>query len=101
MPAGAAGGPGKSAAVLFQLRHGGIFLAGGLPLGPKGFQKRSPRPQPAIQLAFAVVCFFLGMVPILSARLVLEQYVFVAGTFLVLYGAGKIVHAMYENGKKQ
>lgn len=80
---------------------GGFFLLVAYRWARRAFRKDLPVRSRAIQLAFAVVCFFLGMVPILSARLVLEQYVFVAGTFLVLYGAGKIVHAMYENGKKQ
>lgn len=50
-------------------------------------------------MVFAVVSFMMGMVPIITSGLALWQYAFTAGSFLLLYGTGQILHAMYVNGK--
>lgn len=42
----------------------------------------------------------LGMVPIITSGLTLWHYVYASGSFILLYGIGRILHAMYINGKQ-
>lgn len=51
-------------------------------------------------MALAFVSFLLGMVPIVSMGLTLWNYVFAVGSFILIYGTGEILHAMYINGQK-
>ena len=53
-----------------------------------------------VDLVFGILAFLFAVVPIIAAGLVLEQYVFGAGVVILLYGAGKVLRAMYENGQK-
>ncbi len=64
------------------------------------FDRSLPMRSRVIKMIFGAVAFLLGMVPVITAGLVLWHYVFTAGTLLLIYGVGKIVHAMYENGKQ-
>lgn len=67
--------------------------------------RRAFEGQPVIRkrvicMFFAAVAFVLGTVPIITSGLILWEYILSAGNVILIYGVGKIVHAMYENGKQ-
>ncbi len=82
------------------LLMGGCFLFSAYRWAKKAFDRHMPLGSRIANLALAVVAFLMGMVPIVTTGLTLWRYVFTAGSFIVVYGVGKIVHVMYENGKK-
>ena len=51
-------------------------------------------------MALALVSLLLGVVPIITSGLTLWHYVFSVGSFILAYGTGRILHAMYVNGKQ-
>lgn len=93
-------GQGKVLLYLSNYLLGIFFLFVAYRWARKAFVPTLPLKSRGIKMAFAAIAFLLGMVPVITAGLVLWKYVFTAGTFLLLYGAGKVVHAMHENGKQ-
>lgn len=79
---------------------GGIFLFFAYRWAKQGITGSFPLPARAYHILFAAVAFALGVVPIITAGLVMWQYVFSAGIFVMLFGIGQILHSMYENGKR-
>lgn len=79
---------------------GGFFLFAAYRWVKNAFDRSLPMRSRVIKMIFGAVAFLLGMVPVITAGLVLWHYVFTAGTLLLIYGVGKIVHAMYENGRQ-
>lgn len=59
----------------------------------------NPRMQ-GVNMVFGLVAFLMGMVPVIMSGILLENYVFAAGVAILLYAAGKILRAMYDNGQK-
>lgn len=64
------------------------------------FERHTVKSLRICYMMLAVVAFLMGMVPIVSSGLTLWHYVFAAGSFILLYGTGQILHAMYSNGKQ-
>ena len=79
---------------------GGIFLFFAYRWVKQGFDRSSPLPTRISYILFAAVAFTMGVVPIVTADLVMWQYVLSAGIFVMLFGIGKILHSMYENGRR-
>lgn len=82
------------------LLMGGCFLFSAYRWAKKAFDRRISLGSRVANFSLAVVAFLLGMVPIVTTGLVLWRYVFTAGSLVAVYGVGKIIHAMYENGKR-
>jgi hypothetical protein len=49
-------------------------------------------------MILSVISMLYGIVPIVTAGLVMEYYVMAAGSMLFIYGFGKLIYSMYENG---
>ncbi len=52
-----------------------------------------------LDMLLGLCAFLMGMVPVILSGLLLEKYVFAAGVAILLYAAGKILRAMYDNGQ--
>lgn len=79
---------------------GGIFLVFAYRWARQGVDKSAALPVRAAHMLFAVLALAMGVVPIITAGLVLRQYVFSAGILVTIFGTAKILHSMYENGKR-
>lgn len=79
---------------------GGLFLYAAYKWTKTAFEKREGYGIRIARLALALFSFLLGMVPIITSGLTLWHYVYASGSFILLYGIGRILHAMYINGKQ-
>lgn len=79
---------------------GGLFLFLAYKWAKAAFERKMGSGMRICHMSLAVVSFLLGVVPIVTSGLALWHYVFAVGSFALLYGTGRILHAMYQNGKQ-
>ncbi len=74
---------------------GGLFLVGAFRAAQKATVRDKPRWNRVGDGVVAAGSFALGMFPMLTARTLVEQYIYVASVVVTLYGAASIVWGMW------
>lgn len=78
---------------------GVFFLVIAFSIIKRTFSTTPSRRRRVLDILMFVLAFVMGIVPIVSSGLLLNEYAFLAGSFFTIYGAASLVYAMYRDGK--
>jgi len=63
------------------------------------FQKDKSKGIRLCMVLFGILALMLGLVAVATPGRIMTEHIFTVGTFMILYGIGKVLFAMYESSK--